>query len=171
MKITVVVAGLMCLASIGFAQTKTTGDVPKDQEVKKLIEQIAGSWKLQRIVDEEKNNKSTANSPDKQPNEPKQTPTGMATSDQTNNAMQVVEFNPNGRYKLNSSTTSLDSGSFRINENHGLLYLESDADDVSPTEWAVTLKNNQLTLVGRGQKSVSRYKYIYTKEKEKLGTN
>jgi hypothetical protein len=85
--------------------------------------------------------------------------------------MQMLEFDPDARYKVNNSTSAIDSGSYRVNEQTGILYLESDAEDITPTEWAITLKKNQLTLAGRGDNADTRYKYVYVKEKEKLGTN
>jgi hypothetical protein len=151
------------------AQDKTTADMPKNTETKKFIELLAGTWKLERIVDEEKGNKATANSPETKSNEQKKTP--ATNTDQSRNAMQMLEFDPDARYKVNNSTTAIDSGSYRLNEQHGILYMESDSDDITPTEWAITLQKNRLTLAGRGENSDSRYKYVYQKDKEKLSTN
>ena len=76
-----------------------------------------------------------------------------------------------GVKNFNNTTNQIDSGSYRLNEEHGILYLESDQDDITPTEWKVTLDKKKLTLAGRGQDAASRYKYVYMKVKEKLGTN
>ena len=72
---------------------------------------------------------------------------------------------------VNNSTTSIDSGSYRVNEQHGILYMESDADDITPTEWAISINKDKLTLTGRGEKADTRYKYVYVKEKDGVGTN
>jgi hypothetical protein len=168
MRILIIICFCFLLGGLANAQTKTTADVPKNMETKKFIEQIAGVWKLQQIVDEEKNNKATANQMDTKSKSGK---SPVNDKDQSQNAMQILEFNPNARYKMNSTTTAVDSGSFRINEQHGLLYMESDSDDITPTEWAITLQGNRLTLAGRGESAESRYKYVYIKQKDKVSTN
>lgn len=157
------IAALLC-ATVAGAQTKTAADMEKDEGAAKFIGQIVGIWKLQRIVDEAQANKSTTNRPTERSKDEKGRPT--TKTDQGQNAMQMIEFNPNARYKVNNSTTAVDSGSFRVNEQHGLLYLESDADDVTPSEWAITLEDNRLTLVGRGQDAEHRYKYIYRRQRK-----
>jgi hypothetical protein len=167
MRVTIAVAIIFLSAGTLFAQDKTTADFPKNRETIKYIERIPGTWKLLRIVDEEKNNKATANSKKNKSGDKENSPT--TDIDASRNAMQMLEFNPDARYKVNNSTTAIDSGSYRINEQQGILYMESDADDISPTEWTVTVNKNQLTLVGRDPNADSRYKYIYSKEQEKLG--
>jgi hypothetical protein len=164
MKLSIVTCVFVLWASLAIAQDKTADDFPKNEKVTKYIEMLAGTWKLQGIVDETKGNKNTANSPDSKSKDPKASPAG---ADQSNNAMQMLEFELDARYKVNNSTTAIDSGSYRVNEEHAILYMESDKDDITPTEWKMTIKENQLTLVGRGEKATSRYKYVYTKEQEK----
>jgi hypothetical protein len=172
MKIGIVAMILALTGGLVNAQSKTTKDVPKNTETKKFIEMIAGSWKLEKIVDAGKNNKETDNNVSGQTNSGKNPSMEKdKKNDQSNNSMQMIEFHPNGRYKLNSSTTSLDSGSYRLNEQHAVLYMESDSDDITPSEWEITLVDKQLTLAGRGESADSRYKYVYKKEKEKVSTN
>ncbi len=167
MRLIAIICASLLFSGMVQAQNKTTADVPKDMEATKMIELLAGTWKLQRIVDEEKNNKATGNEPNRKTNKGNTSP----ENDQSRNAMQMLEFNIDARYKVNNSTSAIDSGSYRVNEQHGILYMESDADDITPSEWAMTLDKKRLTLVGRGGNADSRYKYVYLKDKEKLGTN
>ena len=148
----------------GVSTAQTTKDIPKDVAYKKFIERINGQWKLQRVVDIERKVES-ANSPNnrktqKSDNQKKGTETVEGT-----NAMQMIEFEDDARYRVNNSTNAIDSGSYRLNEQHGILYLESDSDDITPTEWAVSIRNNTLTLTGRGNDATSRYRYVYSKSK------
>jgi len=151
----------------GVSTAQTTKDIPKNVEYKKFIERINGQWKLQRVVDVERKAQS-ANSPDKRKSQStdNQQKNGQATVEGAN-AMEMIEFEDDARYRVNNSTTAIDSGSYRLNEQHGILYMESDADDITPTEWAVAIKNNTLTLTGRGNDATSRYRYVYTKTKTK----
>lgn len=167
MKLSIAIGLVFLAAGIAAAQTKTAADFPKNQETNKIIEMLAGSWKLQGIVDEEAK-QTTTNRRNKKSNN---TDTPQVDTDQSRNAMQMLEFDPDARYKVNNSTTAVDSGSYRINEQHGILYLESDADDVTPTEWNISVSKTKLTLVGRSADADARYKYIYVKEKDGVSTN
>lgn len=138
------------------AQTKTTKDIPKNKNYQTLTERISGQWKLDRIVDEEGKNKDQKN-----PND-----VNEVTANQSNSAMQMLEFSDEARYKMNNSTTALDSGNYSLNEQNQSLVLESDLAATEPSEWNITLKNNTLTLVGREAAS-KRYKYIYSRMKPK----
>jgi hypothetical protein len=93
----------------------------------------------------------------------------MATEnppDQSNNAMEIMEFDRQARYKMNTAVTAVDSGSYRINEQHGILYLDSDKNN-DPSEWTMSIKNNVLTLGGKSDAD-KRYTYVY--ERIKKGT-
>lgn len=168
MKLSIAMFLVFAGAGILNAQDKTTADMPKNVETIKIIEMLPGAWKLQGIVDEERK-PSTANRQKKQSNDSKETQ--AVDNDESRNAMQMLEFDPDARYKVNNSTTSIDSGSYRVNEQHGILYMESDADDITPTEWAISINKDKLTLTGRGEKADTRYKYVYVKEKDGVGTN
>lgn len=148
----VMIFGLLSVS----VSAQTTADYPKTMEAEKLLENIAGSWKLERIVDVERNevipdgrNNSAAGG--------SETP----TPDMSQNGMQMIEFHRNARYRLNNATTAVDSGSYRINEQHGILYLESDADDITPSEWNITVGEGTLTLTGKEGDASSRYRNIY----------
>ena len=171
MRISVIIFLLSLYSVCSIAQEKTTKDFPKNAETKKVIEQVAGSWKLQQIVDDAKKSDVTTEERKTQTNKQNEASGGTTIKDQSANAMEMIELNPNGRYKLNNSTTAVDSGSYRINEEHGILYMESDSDDITPTEWKLSYNNEQLTLAGREGAANSKYKYVYKKVKEKLSTN
>jgi hypothetical protein len=149
--IAIVISGM-----IGFgASAQTAGDMPKDSKTNKFVELIVGSWKLQKIVDEQ-GTKSQEN-------------VGK-TPDNGQNGMEMLEFTVENRYKVNNSTNAIDSGSFRMNEQHGILYMESDQDDITPNEYKITLNGGQLTLTGRDRDAKNRYKYVYQKTEEGVNT-
>jgi hypothetical protein len=78
------------------------------------------------------------------------------------NHLTNLEFKRNGRYKTTDSQKALDSGSYRINENHHRLYLESDADHNHPKEWDINIIKNTLTLQSDSTKTKAHEKYFYT---------
>lgn len=148
---------LLSIALLGTASAQTADDYSKTTEYKKFIERIGGQWTLQQIVDAEKRDVSG--------NENRRKPTRAndVETDQANNAMQKIEFYDNARYRMNNATQAIDSGSYRLNEQHGILYMQSDLADSEPTEWKIQLQNRRLTLTGRGQDAASRYRYVYEK--------
>jgi hypothetical protein len=164
MKTTLFLLLSLVLSSAALAQTKTTKDIPK-KNYQTLTERIRGQWKLDKIVDSEESHNSQQgqkNEKNKGPKNPNDVT--EVNSNQSNNAMQVIEFMDDARYKMNNSTTALDSGNYTLNEQNQSLVLESDLA-TTPFEWNITLKNNTLTLVGREDAS-KRYKYIYSRMKE-----
>jgi hypothetical protein len=123
----------------------------------KIIDKIVGAWKIQKI---------TAGKEDVAKN-----PTSG----------QWIEFRSDGTY-LNRST-SLDSGSYRINENSSIVYLESVVnEDPSKkstkmvTEWTVAFADEGMIMQRRStgkREHVDKMKYFYTKvgEAEKQVNN
>ena len=113
----------------------------------KIIDKIVGAWKIQKI---------TAGKEDVAKN-----PTSG----------QWIEFRSDGTY-LNRST-SLDSGSYRINENSSIVYLESVVnEDPSKrstkmvTEWTVAFADEGMIMQRRStgkREHVDKMKYHYTK--------
>ena len=153
---------LMSIAIAGKASAQTPADYSKTTDYKKFIERIAGQWTLQQIVDAEKRDVSD------NPNRKKPSRTNDVETDQANNAMQKIEFYDNARYRTNNATQAIDSGSYRLNEQHGILYLQSDLGDTEPSEWKIELQNRRLTLTGRGGDAASRYKYVYDKTRDSV---
>jgi hypothetical protein len=111
----------------------------------KLIDIIVGSWKIQEI---QSGKKGAVRNP---------------------TSGQWIEFRSDGKYI--NHTTSLDSGSYRTDENRKVIYLVSSVYDPgsknSPTEigeWQVTFKEETMVLQRNDNKpSATKTKYIYTR--------
>ena len=112
----------------------------------KKIETILGTWKVQKIL------------------------SGKTEVAKNPTSGQWIEFRNDGKY-VNQST-SLDSGSFRLNENHSTLYLESQANkgpngEPKIEEWSIALSNDGLTMQRKetGDKNSHRdkMKYVYVR--------
>jgi hypothetical protein len=124
---------------------------------KKLISEVVGKWQLEQTVDVQKKNairKDTL-------------------------GFDWIEFGEDGKYSLgsagqNGTVEAIDSGSYRLNEQSGVLYLETTSDDGSvsqiPSEWSIAIKENKMKLSGRGNDHARKYEYQYQKVKEGLGT-
>ena len=153
---------LLGVALTGNTFAQTADDYSKTTDYKKFIERIAGQWTLQQIVDAEKRDVSN------NANRKKAARANDVETDQGNNAMQKIEFYDNARYRMNNATQAIDSGSYRLNEQHGILYLQSDLGDTEPSEWKIELDNRRLTLTGRGGDAASRYRYVYNKSRSNV---
>lgn len=139
---------------VSAAWAQTAGQTPKTGSNHKVIERIAGTWKLQQIVDDNKKATGSQQHPDTR-----------------SNAFQMLEFAPDGRYKSSNGTQAVDSGSYRINEEHALLYLESDAHQ-DPSEWLITFgRDKRLTLQARGDARHKGFRYVYQQTREGVSTN
>jgi hypothetical protein len=109
----------------------------------KIIEMIVGTWKVNEIY---RGNKE-------------------ATGNDTTELNQVMEFNREGRYVTHNGTVKIDSGAYRLSEQHGILYLESEWQGKSPSEWNVSFKQNTMTLQQRGEEpQARRLRYIYLRK-------
>ncbi|HYG19976.1 MAG TPA: hypothetical protein VD816_13655 [Ohtaekwangia sp.] len=129
-----------------------------DKTVTKLIAKIAGRWELSGSKEQGKDK----------------------TARKDTIGWQWMEFDVDAKYRTGSNgqtgaTQAIDSGSYRLNEAQGILYLQSSGDQAGtsnlPTEWDLTIKGNTLTLSGRGGSHAQRFKFTYTKTKEALSTN
>jgi len=113
----------------------------------KIIDKIVGVWKIQKIT------------------------SGKEEIAKNPTSGQWIEFRSDGTY-LNQST-SIDSGSYRINENSSIVYLESLVnDDPSKnttkmvTEWTVAFANEGMIMQRRStgkREHADKMKYFYTK--------
>ena len=113
----------------------------------KIIDKIVGVWKIQKIT------------------------AGKEEVAKNPTSGQWIEFRSDGTY-LNQST-SIDSGSYRINENSSIVYLESLVnDDPSKnttkmvTEWTVAFANEGMIMQRRStgkREHADKMKYFYTK--------
>jgi len=123
----------------------------------KIIDKIVGVWKIQKIT------------------------AGKEEVAKNPTSGQWIEFRSDGTY-LNQST-SIDSGSYRINENSSIVYLESLVNnDPSKnttkmvTEWTVAFANEGMIMQRRStskREHVDKMKYFYSKvgEAEKTVNN
>lgn len=152
---------LLSVVACGVSFAQTADDNPKNVDYKKFIERIAGQWTLQQIVDVERESSSKT----KKGKDPQKT--NDVETDQATNAMSKIEFYDDARYRMNNSQQAIDSGSYRLNEQHGILYLESD-NDQTPVEWKIQLQGKRLSLTGRDGEATSRYRYVYQKTKENV---
>ena len=113
----------------------------------KIIDKIVGAWKIQKIT------------------------AGKEEVAKNPTSGQWIEFRSDGTY-LNRSTT-LDSGSYRVNENSSIVYLESlvnndpaKKQNKTVTEWAVAFDDQGMVMQRRStgkREHVDKMKYFYTK--------
>jgi len=129
----------LILSLLAFA-VRSQGKKP----IEKLFGDIAGTWRIQSIYDGKKD---------------------ITKNDSS--SVQWMEFTEDGRYRNKTGNQVLDSGSYRVNENHHSLYLQSDRDKDNPAEWQLEFKDNTMTLSGKGTSQAKRFKYIYVKTKER----
>jgi hypothetical protein len=107
----------------------------------KYIENIVGTWKTGRVL---KNDKDISN-------------TDTVGTD------QVIEFNREGRYVSHSGNEKIDSGAYRLNEDHGILYLESETGEPI-AQWNIQFDNDRMILQPRETNAhAESFKYIYTR--------
>src|SRR5688572_30231775 len=94
----------------------------------KIIEYIVGTWEVEGIYKDKKDISNT----------------------DTVGSNQIIEFDREGRYVSRSGNEKLDSGIYRLNENHSILYLESQTGE-EPVEWKVSFsQDGDMTLQPTG---------------------
>ena len=147
---------LMMLSILPIASAHAQDEKGK-KVVKKLISQVVGKWQLQETVDVKKK--------------------GAVRKDTL--GFDWIEFTEDGKYALgsagqNGNVEAIDSGSYRLNEQNGVLYLDSSSDDAQvsqvPTEWSIAIKEQDMKLASRGNTHAGKYEYRYHKVKEGLST-
>ena len=102
----------------------------KQETPVKIIEFIPGTWTLEEVM---------------------RGKTDISGND-TVAQHQTLEFNREGRYMSYSDGEKIDSGAYRLNEDHAILYLSSETDEKTQ-EWSVwfdaegtmTLKHHDAT--------------------------
>ena len=120
----------------------------------KIIDKIVGAWKIQKIT------------------------SGKDEVAKNPTSGQWIEFRSDGTY-LNQAT-SIDSGSYRVNENQSIVYFESvvnkDPSNKTTkmvTEWTVAFNGEGMLMQRRstGQREhVDKMKYFYTRVGEEQKT-
>lgn len=112
----------------------------------KAIESIVGKWQLQKVYAGSREITANPNSENR----------------------SWIEFNEDGTY--NQQADDSDRGSYRLNENHSVLYLESEQQKETSaavssnnlTEYDISIRNGTLTMQPRGDDS-TRTKFVYAK--------
>lgn len=108
----------------------------------KIIEHIVGTWEVEGIY---KGKKDISNT-------------------DTVGANQTITFDREAKYVSYSANERIDSGTYRLNENHSLLYLESSTGQ-EPSEWKVSFTNNGMTLQPRETyPHAESFRYVYTRK-------
>ena len=128
--------------AVGFqVSAQRSNDIPD-----KAIERIVGKWQLEKVYAGGREMASNPNTEDR----------------------SGIEFNEDGTYV--SQGDSDDRGSYRLNENHSVLYLESqeksETNAAVPmprlTEYTITIKEGVLTMVPKTENAGST-KYVYSR--------
>jgi hypothetical protein len=76
---------------------------------------------------------------------------------------ETLIFDNEGKYVTHGSE-KIDSGLYRLNENHSILYLESETEK-STTEWSISFSKGGMTLQPRTAhaQTTPNFKYTYTR--------
>jgi hypothetical protein len=114
------ITALCCLITVAnFAQDnnkKNNQQVNTKQKTPvKIIQFIPGVWTLDQVI---RGNKDIS-----------------ATDTVAQN--QTLEFNREGRYMSYSGNERIDSGAYRLNEDHAILYMASETEDDKTQQWNV----------------------------------
>jgi hypothetical protein len=76
---------------------------------------------------------------------------------------ETLIFDNEGKYVSHSGSEKIDSGLYRLNENHSVLFLESETEK-SITEWNITFGKAGMTLQPRGtHPHAQSFKYTYSR--------
>jgi hypothetical protein len=148
---TLFIAALCCLVSLeNFAQdgnkksdkrnANRASINTKQKTPVKIIQYIPGVWTLDQVIHGNKD---------------------IAAND-TVAQNQTLEFNREGRYMSYSGNERIDSGAYRLNEDHAILYLASETDD-KPHEWNVWFKEDGTMILKQkdGTKHGENFSYVY----------
>ena len=107
----------------------------------KIIEYIPGTWKFEAVYKGKKD----------------------ITATDTLAQIQSLEFDREGRFVSYSTNEKIDSGAYRINEQHAVLYLTNE-DDKRTDEWYVRFgKDNTMTLTMKDVHG-GLFKYVYRRD-------
>jgi hypothetical protein len=86
---------------------------------------------------------------------------------------QKIEFNREGRFVSFSENEKIDSGAYRINEEHAILYMASVGDNKKPVEWDVWFdKDGTMTMKKRRtEKDGQDLGFVYRREGSTTSSN
>lgn len=145
---------LCCLAFNGWAQATDNKNSSANTAQKtpvKIIEFIPGNWVIEHVYKGKKDVIST----------------------DTLAANQILEFNREGRYTSFSGTERVDSGAYRLNEDHGILYMASNTND-TPVEWNIWFdkQSGNMTLKKKvADKHTENLTYVYRRSGTATSSN
>lgn len=115
----------------------------------KIIEFIVGDWTIDRVYKGSKEIGGTDTIPN----------------------LETLSFNREGRFVRYNATEKIDSGAYRVNEDHGLLYLES-VNGGPPSEWKVTFTKGTMALRKRDDSEhAESFRYVYSRNTGNKQTN
>lgn len=151
------IAAWFCVVAVGGqAQQKGNDKKSRDNAINtnkktpvQILDILPGSWKIQQVFKGDKEITQT---------------NILGVSD-------MIDFDREGRYVRYSGNEKIDSGAYRVNEDHGLLYLES-VNDGPPSEWKVSFNKTKMTLRKRDDtEQVESFKYVYSKNSTSKNSN
>ena len=125
---------------------RNEGSINTKQETPvKVIEFIIGTWDIAAVYKNSKN----------------------ITNEDTLIGLSQIRFNRENQYTAYHEGQEVDSGTFRLNENHSILYLES-RDGSEPQSWNVSFENNMMTLQpGETANAFDRsFRYVYARKED-----
>lgn len=131
------------------ASAQQSADAPQ-----KAIESIIGKWQLQKVYAGSREITSNPNAENR----------------------AWIEFNEDGTYR--SQAEEEDHGSYRLNENHSVLYLESEQRRENAaavgthdlTEYSISIRNGTLTMQSKSENSPTT-KYVYARSGAEAATS
>jgi hypothetical protein len=131
-------------------ESKGSGDsvdsqAPASREVlDKNLERIVGTWELASVKDGGKN---------------------VSNTDTVGRFDRIV-FTISNKYKAYSRSEQIDSGTFTMNENHSLIYLQTGTGS-GTSPWSVSLneESNVMTMRAARNADTSGKSYAYTYNK------
>ena len=152
-----VLAGMMSFISFNLAAQQNTNYNRKEKKQRdgaintkqktpvKIIEYIVGTWEVDEVYKGKKEISDT----------------------DTLGADQTIEFDREGRYVSHSGNEKIDSGAYRLNEDHAILYLESESGDPIQ-EWNIsfTKEGDMMIQPRENADRAEKFKYFYTRKKD-----
>jgi hypothetical protein len=149
--IAILIAGVFTVAA-GEVLSQDKPEVNTQQETPvKIIEYIPGTWVIQSVYRGKEN----------------------VTTTDTLAAIETIEFNREGRYMSYSGTEKIDSGAYRLNEQHGILYMASENRDDKPVEWKVRFtKDGNMTITMKdSDKKLENINFVYRRSGPETSSN
>ena len=147
------IAGLVVMSSMQvFAQEDDKYQKQKDQDAintkkktpTKIIEFIVGEWEAEEVYQGKKEVSGT----------------------DTVAQVQLFEFNREGKYFQYTGNEKIDSGSYRLNEQDAILYLESAEYDAPTSGWRISFSEDGKMFLRKidDTEHAESYKYVYRRK-------